>query len=147
MLGIPIAVITSSAIELKICVITEGIKKYKPIIKKKKKKHEKIVLLTKTKLNSTEGVISKALIDSNITHDEFVLIDNMLKEYDEMKEETKTFNRSSDLAASQLNEDFALFIKILKICRKKYRKWKSRSCEEEKRTKNAHSKCAVGDII
>ena len=114
----------SSVIGLKICVITEGIKKYNPIIKKKKKKHDKIVLLTKTKLNSTEDVISKALIDSNITHDEFVLIDNMLKEYDEMKEETKTFNRSSDLAARQLNEDFALFIKILKICRKKIQKVK-----------------------
>ena len=124
MLGIPIAIIMSSVIGLKICVITEGIKKYNPIIKKKKKKHDKIVLLTKTKLNSTEDVISKALIDSNITHDEFVLIDNMLKEYDEMKEETKTFNRSSDLAARQLNEDFALFIKILKICRKKIQKVK-----------------------
>ena len=124
MLGIPIAIIISSVIGLKICVITEGIKKYNPIIKKKKKKHDKIVLLTKTKLNSTEDVISKALIDSNITHDEFVLIDNMLKEYDEMKEETKTFNRSSDLAARQLNEDFALFIKILKICRKKIQKVK-----------------------
>ena len=37
--GIPIG-ITSSAVELKICAITAGIKKYKPIIKKKKKKHD-----------------------------------------------------------------------------------------------------------
>ena len=37
---------------LKICAITAGITKYKPIIKKKKKKHDKIVLLAKTKLNS-----------------------------------------------------------------------------------------------
>ena len=35
--------ITSSAIGLKICAITAGIKKYKSIIKKKKKKHDKIV--------------------------------------------------------------------------------------------------------
>ena len=40
-------VITSSAVGLKIYVITAGIKKYKSIIKKKKKKHDKIVLLTK----------------------------------------------------------------------------------------------------
>ena len=33
--------ITSSAVRLKICVITAGIKKYKSIIKKKKKKHNK----------------------------------------------------------------------------------------------------------
>ena len=40
--GIPIG-ITSSTIELKVCSIAAGIKKYKSIIKKNKKKHEKIV--------------------------------------------------------------------------------------------------------
>ena len=45
--GIPIGV-TSSAIGLKICAISSGIKKYKSIIKKKKKKHDKIVLLAKS---------------------------------------------------------------------------------------------------
>ena len=43
--------IMSSAIGLRICTITTGIKKYKPIIKKKKMKHDKIVLLAKSKLN------------------------------------------------------------------------------------------------
>ena len=71
--------ITSSAIGLKICAITAGIKKYKSIIKKKKKKHDKIVLLAKSKLNSIEVLISKALIDSVISHDEFVLINNVLR--------------------------------------------------------------------
>ena len=56
--------ITSSAIGLKICVITAGIKKYMSIIKKKEKKHVKIVLLAKYKLNSIEVLISKALINS-----------------------------------------------------------------------------------
>ena len=36
-----------------------------------------------------EVLISKALIDSNISHDEFVLINNVLKEYGNMKEELK----------------------------------------------------------
>ena len=66
-----------------------GIKKYKSVIKKEKKKHDKIVLLAKSKLNKIEVLISKALIDSNISHDEFVLIKNVLKEYEEMKEEIK----------------------------------------------------------
>ena len=66
--------IASSAIGLKICTITAGIKKYKAIIKKKKKKHDKTVLLAKSKLNRMEILISKALIDSNISHGEFVLI-------------------------------------------------------------------------
>ena len=78
--GIPIRIM-SSAVELRTCAITTGIKKYESIIKEKKKKHDKIVLLGKAKLNSIEVLISKALIDSNIINDEFVLINNVLKEY------------------------------------------------------------------
>ena len=52
-------------------------------------KHDKIVMLAKSTLNSIETLLSKALVDSNISHDEFVLINNMLKEYDNMKEEIK----------------------------------------------------------
>ena len=88
MLGIPIG-ITSSAIGLKLFAITAGIKKYKSIIKKKKNKHDKIVLLTKCKVNSIEVLISKALTNSNISHEEFLLINNMLEEHDDMKEEIK----------------------------------------------------------
>ena len=57
------------------------------IIKKKEKKHDKIVLLAKSKLNTIEVLISKALINSYISHDEFVLVDVVLREYDNMKEE------------------------------------------------------------
>ena len=70
MVEIPIE-ITSSSIGLKLCAIAEVIKKYKSVIKKKKKKHDKIALLAKLKLNSTEILISKALIDSVVIHDEF----------------------------------------------------------------------------
>ena len=55
--------ITNSAIGIKICEFTAGIKKYKSIIKKKKKKHGKIVLLGKDKLNTFEVQVSNALID------------------------------------------------------------------------------------
>ena len=89
MLGIPIG-ITSSAIRVKICAITAGIKKYKSIIKEEKKKHDKIVLLAKSKLNRIEVLISEAFIDSNISHDEFVLINNVLKKYGKMREENKS---------------------------------------------------------
>ena len=51
----------------------------------KKKEHDKIVLLAKTKLNNAEVLISKVLTDSNIGRDEFV--DYVLKEHNEMKEE------------------------------------------------------------
>ena len=67
----------------------EELKSISQWLKKREKSIVKIVLLVKTKL------ISKALIDSNISHDEFVLINNKPKEYD-MKEEI---------------EDFSLFVK------------------------------------
>ena len=51
-----------------------------------------MVLLVKSKLNSVEVLISKALIDSVISHDEFVFINNVLKEHDDMKEKTKNSN-------------------------------------------------------
>ena len=88
MVGIPLGIVTST-IGLKICAVPARIKKYKSIIKKKKKKNDKIVLLTKSKLNNIEVLISKALINSVISHDEFVLISNVWKEHNDMKEEIK----------------------------------------------------------
>ena len=49
-------------------------------------------MLGKSKLNGIEVLISKALIDSVISHDEIVLINNMQKEYDDMKEKIKNSN-------------------------------------------------------
>ena len=46
-------------------------------------------MLEKTKLNTAEVLIFKALIDSNISNDEFALINIVLKEYDNIKKETK----------------------------------------------------------
>ena len=64
------------------------------MINKKKKKHEKIVLLAKSKLYRIEVLTPRALIDSNISYDEFLLINNVLndedKENDEMEEEIKS---------------------------------------------------------
>ena len=64
---------------MKICLIIAGIKSYKSIINKKKKRHDKILSLTKSKLNSLAVLISNALIDSNISHDEFVFVNNIPK--------------------------------------------------------------------
>ena len=59
------------------------------IINKKKKKHDKTVLLGKDRLNTIEVLISKTLINSYISHDEFVSVNNLLREYKEIKEEIK----------------------------------------------------------
>ena len=59
----------------------------KSIIQKRKKKYDEIVLLGKNKLNTIEVLISKTLIDSYVSHDEFISVNNVLREYNERKEE------------------------------------------------------------
>ena len=51
-------------------------------------------MLAKSKLNSIEVLVSKAIIDSAFGFNEFVLINHVLKEYDKMKEEIKNLNIS-----------------------------------------------------
>ena len=46
-------------------------------------------MLSKDKLNTIKVLISKVLIDSYISHDEFVLVNNVLREFYEMKEKIK----------------------------------------------------------
>ena len=77
------------------------IKKYKSIIKKKRKKHDKLVLPAKAKLNTIFFLISSVLFDSYINHNEFASV-NVLKEYDDMKGrienlKTSTVNSSSKI--------------------------------------------------
>ena len=91
LVGIPIGIM-SVEIGLKICVIIARIKEYKLIINKKKKRHGQVLSLAKSKLNSIEVLISRALIDSNISHNEFVLINNVLNEFHVMKEEIRNYN-------------------------------------------------------
>ena len=55
--------ITSFPTELKLCLIIAGIKNYESIIEKKKKEHDKILLLQKDILHTTEFLFSKHLID------------------------------------------------------------------------------------
>ena len=51
-------------------------------------------MLGKNKLNTTEVLISKALIDPCISHDEFVSVNNVLREHNEMKKEIKHYEAS-----------------------------------------------------
>ena len=46
-------------------------------------------MLGKNKLDTIEILISKDLINSYVSHDEFVSVNNVLKEYDDTKEAIK----------------------------------------------------------
>ena len=63
----------------------------------KRKKLDKIVLLTKRKVSTTEALIFKDIIDSHINHNELVSVNNMLKEYDVINQAIKIpMNFNSD---------------------------------------------------
>ena len=73
--------------------ITSGfIKKFLKTIRNKKKKHNKIVMLARSKLNSIESKISKALMDNEISHEDFETIINEEKKYRELKESIRMMN-------------------------------------------------------
>ena len=95
---------------------------HKSKIKKSRNKHEKTVLLAKSKFNSIEVLISKALTDANITHDKFVLINNALNEFYIIKEKIKNSieNKMFRLCVKQC---YLIVWSVEKMCTVK--KWKN----------------------
>ena len=63
--------IVSASLTLIFSLTTGIIKKLLNITRNKKKKHDKILMLAKSKLNSIETLVSQALIDMEISHEEF----------------------------------------------------------------------------
>ena len=74
-IGAP-AGIASASFTLVFPLTTGTIKKVLEITRNKKEKHNKILMLAKSKLNSIETLISEALIDLEISHEEFKTISN-----------------------------------------------------------------------
>ena len=67
--------------------VTSGfVKKFLKTIRNKKKKHNKIFMLARSKLNSMESKISEALINNEISQEDFMTIVNEEKKYRELKE-------------------------------------------------------------
>ena len=81
------------------------------MIKKKKKRHDKIALLGKDKLNTIGVLFSKYLINSYISHDEFISVNNVLREYNEMKKEVKNPETSVEYFISKQWKPIASVVK------------------------------------
>ena len=73
--GIPVG-LAGDSLTVVFSLITEIVKKLLNVARKKKEKHNKTVMLAKSKLNSIEILMSKALIDLDISHQEFRTIVN-----------------------------------------------------------------------
>ena len=89
-IGAPVG-IASASLTLSFSITTGIVKKLLNITRNKKKKH-KILMLAKSKLNSIETLISQALIDIDISHEEFIRVLKEKDKYEKMKENLRSKN-------------------------------------------------------
>ena len=90
-IGAPVG-IASASFTLIFSLTTGIVKKLLNITRNKKKKHDKILMLAKSKLNSIETLVSQALIDMEISHEEFVPIFKEKDKYEKMKERVRNLS-------------------------------------------------------
>ena len=90
-LGAPVG-IASASFTLIFSLTTGIVKKLLNITRKKKKKHDKILMLAKSKLNSIDTLISQTLIDMDISHEEFITILKKKDRYEMMKDNLRNKN-------------------------------------------------------
>ena len=90
-IGAPVGIMSASC-SLAFSITTGFVKKFLKTIRNKKKKHNKIVMLARSKLNSVESKISEALINNEISHEDFMTILNEEKKYRELKESIRMMN-------------------------------------------------------
>ena len=93
-IGAP-AGIASASFTLIFSLATGIVKKLLDITRKKRKKHDKILMLAKSKFHSIDALISQALIDMDISHEEFITISKEKDRYEMMKENLKNKNGES----------------------------------------------------
>ena len=104
-IGAPVGIV-SARFSLAFSIFTGIMKKLLKITRNKKKKHSKIVMLATSKLNSIESKISEALINNEISHEDFMTIINEEKKYRELKESIRMMNsQRSDTEKINLTEE------------------------------------------
>ena len=90
-IGAPVGMMSASC-SLAFSITTGFVKKFLKTIRNKKKKHNKIVMLARSKLNSIESKISEALINNEISHEDFMTVLNEEMKYRELKESIRMMN-------------------------------------------------------
>ena len=90
-IGAPVGIMSASC-SLAFSITTGFVKKFLKTIRNKKKKHNKTVMLARTKLNSIESKISEALINNEIIREDIMTILNEEKKYRELKESIRMLN-------------------------------------------------------
>ena len=93
--GAPVG-IASASFTLIFSLITGITKKLLSITRNKKKKHDKILMLAKSKLDSIETLVSQALIDTDINHEKFNAIIREKQKYERMKENLRKVSEKQE---------------------------------------------------
>ena len=88
-IGFPISIALASA-GLILGLSTAIIHKSQKIFNSKVRKHERIKTLAESKLDSISGLISKAVEDAHISHDEYQFILKEVEQYRTLKEQIRT---------------------------------------------------------
>ena len=94
-IGIPVG-ITSASSSLAFSLCTGLVKKLLKATRNKKKKYNKIVMLARSKLNSIESKISGALVNNQISYEDFITIINEERNYSELKESIRMMKCQED---------------------------------------------------
>ena len=94
-IGAPIG-IPSASLSIAFSLCTGLVKKLLKATRNKKKKHNKIIMLARSKLNSVESKISEALINNQIIHDDFITIINEERNYRDVKESIRMAKGQED---------------------------------------------------
>ena len=94
-IGAPIE-ITSASHSLAFSLCAGLVKKLLKVTRNKKKNHNKIVMLARSKLNSIESKICEALISNQISHEDFITIINEERNYRELKESIRMMKGQED---------------------------------------------------
>ena len=84
-IGAPVG-IASVSFSFKFSISTGIVKKLLTTTRNKKKKHNKILILARSKLNSIESKISETLKNNEVSHDDFMAIINEERKCRELKE-------------------------------------------------------------
>ena len=109
--GAPVG-IASASFTLIFSLATGIVKRLLSIIRNKKKRHDKILMLAKSKINSIETLVSQALIDMEISHEEFITILKEKDKYEKMKENvTNVSEKQENMGLNSVNsKTYELYI-------------------------------------
>ena len=94
-IGTPVG-IASASLSLTFSMCTGLVKRLSKATRNKKNKHNKVVLMARSKLNSTERKISEALMNNQLSHEDFMTTINEERNYRKLKEKIRMMKDQDD---------------------------------------------------